>query len=392
MKLVLVGGGHAHALAARQLATGKFSQITLVSAPRSTPYSGMLPGLLAGHYQFAQAHIDLKKLADKYQFEFIEQRMSAIDCQNQQLTLDNGQQLDWDLLSLDTGSTPPLPKWFYQNESNNLVSIKPVEKFLECWQTFLEKLKQQPQWKAKIAVIGSGAGGIETLLALQYELSQRWPGREFEYCLIYRSSNVLAGHCSAVQSRMAKLLRQRHIHQVSGFALKQAEPDKLIAEDGRSELVDFSVVCTGAKAPSWATDSELDTCERGFVQVNQHLQSTSHPKVFAAGDIASIYPISPPKAGVYAVRQAPILTENLKQMAVAGSDVSLNNSESELAVELSVKLESYQAQQHFLSLLSCGDRYAIASWRNLALQGRWVWYWKDYIDRKFMNQFPGTRL
>jgi NADH dehydrogenase FAD-containing subunit len=139
--------------------------------------------------------------------------------------------------------------------------------------------------------------------------------------------------------------------------------------DGSNASFDALIWATGAAPQPWVAASGLECAEDGFVRVNAHLQSTSHLHVFAAGDIATDPQRKRPKAGVFAVRQGPILAENLLRY-MSGGD-----------------LINYQPQRDYLSLLSTGDRHAVASWYGLAWQGNWLWRWKNRIDQRFMRRF-----
>jgi selenide, water dikinase len=92
--------------------------------------------------------------------------------------------------------------------------------------------------------------------------------------------------------------------------------------------------------------------------------------IFAAGDCATMTDDPRPRAGVFAVRQGPVLARNL------------------MAAALGKPLETYRPQGDFLTILRSGKGRAIAGrGRFLALEGRWVWRWKDRIDRNFMALF-----
>ena len=103
--------------------------------------------------------------------------------------------------------------------------------------------------------------------------------------------------------------------------------------------------------------------------MNPDLRSVSHPDVFAAGDNASLEGPALPKSGVYAVRQGAVLAENLK-LALTGKE-----------------LRRYVPQKESLSLISCGAKYAIASRGGWSAEGRWAWYWKDWLDRRWIARF-----
>ena len=140
-------------------------------------------------------------------------------------------------------------------------------------------------------------------------------------------------------------------------------------EGGASVDADAIFWVTGAAPAAWLRASGLQTDATGFVVVNSCLQSLSHPAVFAAGDCASVSGQPRPKSGVFAVRQGAPLGRNLRR-ALAGQ-----------------VLEPYTSTPHALALISAGGKYAIATRNAWALQGAWVWRWKDWIDRRFVQTY-----
>src|SRR6266700_2409628 len=216
----------------------------------------------------------------------------------------------------------------------------------------------------RIAVVGGGAGGVEVLLAMQHALA----GAAVEFAL-FDDTRILGGHNAGVRRRIGRILGER------GVAVRAGERVVAVREGGleleRSEGFDAqaTVWATGAGAPSWIAQSGLATDPRGFVAVSITLRSPSHPEVFAAGDCATIIGDSRPKSGVIAVRQGPILAGNLR-LALAGAPP-----------------EPFRAPARALALISCGDRYAVASWASFALEGSWVWRCKDRIDRRFVQRY-----
>ena len=154
-------------------------------------------------------------------------------------------------------------------------------------------------------------------------------------------------------------------------AVERVSPGILFLRGGDRLAFDEVVWVTGAAAPAWPRASGLQTDAAGFIAIDKHLQSLSHPGVFAAGDIASMMDAPRPKSGVYAVRQGPPLAENLRR-ALRGET-----------------LLDYHPQPRALALISAGDRYAVASYGPFALSGAWVWRWKNRIDTAFMQRYRG---
>ena len=368
--LVLVGGGHAHALALRMLAMRPVAglQITLVSPTSHTPYSGMLPGLIAGHYRFEETHIDLSRLCQWAGVRFVAAEVSGLDPRARALTLPGRPPLAYDVLSLDIGSQPELDS--VPGAREHAIPVKPVAGLWQRWQA-LEASLPERAGPLRLALVGGGAGSVELALAM----ARRLRGKALQLTLFCGAADILQGYNGLARAAVRRALADAGVALLCGNRVARVSADQLELDDGRTAPFDSLFWCTGAAAAPWLAASGLETVEGGFLAVRDTLQSVTDDTIFAAGDIATQLAHPRHKAGVYAVRQAPVLAANLRNYLLGRS------------------LRQHRPQRRFLSLLSLGERRATADRGPFIATGAWVWRWKDRIDRGFMARFeklPGT--
>lgn len=360
--LLLVGGGHSHALIVRRLAMKPIPQtrITLISEKALTPYSGMLPGWVAGHYSHEQTHIDLNQLCRWAGVRWIEDKVIGLDLEEQQVLFSQRPPISFDTVSLDIGSSSKLPGG---EAPDHVIGVKPVSGFSGQWQQLLARPGGSPpvHW----AVIGAGAAGVELVLAMAHRLQ----GRD-DVCLhlAFRGERILSHYPARAVIAAEAALKNYGVQCHAEFDVGTVDNAGIQAVSGQRLDLDQSVWCAGAVAPAWPGESGLLTDSDGFVSVDAQLQSLSHPRVFASGDIAHLRDDPRPKAGVYAVRQAPQLEDNLRRLS------------------LRQPLKAVKLQSQYLSLLSLGGKQASGCRNGLSVSGPAVWRLKDYIDRSFMRK------
>jgi pyridine nucleotide-disulfide oxidoreductase family protein len=387
--LVLIGGGHSHAIALRLFALNPIPgvRLTLITDVAKTPYSGMLPGHVAGFYTYEETHIDLLKLANFASAELILAKAIGLDLENnlvicsEQSSCDrNKLRVEFDYLSIDIGSTPATNSII--GDSKYVIPAKPVAQFLEAWEQTIDLVgarqclapTQQPEIPISIAIVGGGVGGVELALNMHSRLNReqgigdRGQGN-LSIHLFHRSDRLSPNYSDRVSEQLERILKQRGIKIHLQEIVSEVSADRIICESGLEVKVDRIFWVTQASAPNWIKESGLTTDEKGFILVNNYLQSVSHPHIFATGDIATMKNYSRPKAGVFAVRQGKPLFINWQRI--------ITNQ----------PLQAYIPQKRYLSLIGTGDRSAIATWGNLRGRSRLFWYWKDYIDRQFINLF-----
>ncbi len=364
--IVLIGGGHSHALLLRMWAMQPMPgvRLTLISDTPMAAYSGMLPGVIAGHYGEDELLLDLVKLCRFAGARFIHATVTGIDHQAQSVQLQGRPAIGFDYASINIGAIPDCP---ISGAAEHATPIKPIAPFLSRWAQLLDELAER-QAPAQLAVIGGGAGGVEVLLALEYAISQR-QDIEAQFHLLNRGEDILPGYSHRVRRIVRQHLAARGIQLHKHFDVERIEAKQLTARSGETLYADSLFCCTSARAADWPRASGLSTDERGFITVNRYLQSIDNPRIFAVGDIAHMPHAPRPKAGVYAVRQAPVLLHNLRR--------SLQGK----------PLKAYQPQDNFLSLLALGGKTAVGWRQPLSFYGAWVWRWKDRIDRRFIAQF-----
>ena len=474
--LVLVGGGHSHVIVLKRFGMKPMPgvRVTLICRDVETPYSGMLPGHIAGHYTHDDIHIDLGPLTRFANARFYHDEVIGLDPVERRVICRNRPPVRYDVLSVDIGSAPRTHD--VPGAENTGVPVKPIGNLVAQWSELVERVLGTDA-PLRIGVVGAGVGGVEMVLAMQHGFRTRLrkagddPDR-VSFDLFTSGAEVLPRNPPRVGAAFARVLAERGVrvhlnsrieraspgaatatdvvrgaqcaawsgaarpfdHQGTsrttaiagqaqdpgngpacgvegtaafevpdvaaasardaadilatagrqsslkrsgtaqgtreGAACEAGLPAVLHAADGAVYELDEVLWVTQAGAQPWLTDSGLSTDEDGFVAVRPTLESISHPGIFAAGDCATVLEHPREKAGVFAVRQGPPLAENLRR-ALRG-----------------IALKPFAPQRRYLSLISTGDRRAVATRGGpIVLDGEWVWRWKDWIDRRFMRKF-----
>ena len=371
--IVLVGGGHTHVGVLRNFAMKKMTgvRLTLICRDTHTPYSGMLPGYVAGHYTYDDVHIDLRRLAEFAGARFFRSEVVGLDRLTRQVLCRDRPAVCYDRLSINIGSTPKYTD--LSSENTRTVAVKPIYQFNVRWLALLSRVQTQPG-PMHIAVVGGGAGGVELILAMQHRLRHELnlfdkDPNALKFSLFTRGATILPTHNHSVQRRFTRTLKNRGITLHVNAAVVAVDERGLTTVNGEHHLADEVIWVTRARGASWLTETGLSLDVDGFIEVTDTLQTVTDPNIFAAGDVATMINHPREKAGVFAVRQGPPLARNLR--------LSLEDK----------PLRPYHPQRHWLALISTGDQYAVASRSKFSAAGAWLWRWKDHIDRRFMAKF-----
>jgi pyridine nucleotide-disulfide oxidoreductase family protein len=365
-RLVLAGAGHAHALVLRELVRHPMPgvEIVVISPEPLAPYSGMVPGWLAGHYRFDEIAIDFAPLAAAAGARWCQGEIHALDPARRQLRLADGGTLDYEVLSLNVGSTLHAPP----AEHAQMLPLRPLAMLRRRYEPLLERwANERSERPFVVTAVGGGAAGFEALLAVLSRLRALRPERAVQGSLLTRGTSLLAGLAPAARRAAFRALDRAGVTVQLGGSWCEAV-------DRSSDVVLWA---TGAQAHEWQRDparrGALAVDDQGFVRIDEQLRSVSHPQVYATGDCASWPGEGLPKAGVHAVRMGPVLAGNLRA-ALRGPAGAAD-------------LRPHRPQRHFLALLATGDGRAIASRGPFGAEGAWAWRWKDRIDRAFIGRF-----
>ena len=370
--VVLVGAGHAHVQVLRRFGMKPLPGVrfTLITREVHTPYSGMLPGLVAGHYGFDDVHIDTGPLARFAGARLYQSAAIGIDAAGKRVICDKRPPVPYDILSINTGSTPNTAQ--VPGAAEHAIPVKPIDRFLHHFEALRGRVAAGG--KHRIALVGAGAGGVELLLSLERRLRHEAEaaGRnphDLSFVLISGMSTILPGFPAAFRRRFEAICAERGIEIVTGRLVERVEPGELHFS-GRAPIpADEVLWTTAARPPEWLKSSGLPVDDAGFLKVDENLRVEGHDDIFAAGDIVAFGPRPLPKSGVYAVRAGPVLAENIRR-ALTGR-----------------RLAPYRPQRDAMYLVSTGEPHAVGTCNGLTFSGKWVWRWKDWIDRRFMQRF-----
>jgi selenide, water dikinase len=343
-RVLLVGAGHAHArvLAALALKPLYGARMALVSPEPRQIYSAMLPGVIAGHYRREEAEFDVAELAARASVDYVPARIVSLDAANKTATLDDGQEVYYDFASLNAGSTIAQAA---PGAADHTLAVKPFERLVD-------RLRRV----SHVAIAGGGAAGIELAMALRHR------GGEVT---VYAERS---GFAPPLARRIQRAVRRQGVDLRPGMRVDAVEPGPVVVSGSSRQQFDMVLWASGPAPQPWLAMSGLALDDRGFVRVNETLRSVSHPHIFAVGDCAGL---GEAKSGVNAVRHGAVLEQNFRNLVA------------------NAPLASYQPDPNALLILTCGARYAIAARGSWSAEGRWAWWWKNWIDRRWLKRLRG---
>ncbi|QUJ78191.1 selenide, water dikinase SelD [Sulfitobacter albidus] len=360
--LVLIGGGHAHALVLRAWGMKPLpgARLTVINPGPTAPYTGMLPGHVAGHYGRDDLEIDLVRLCRFSGARLILSHASGIDRSAREIFVEGQEPVAYDVASIDIGITAQMS---LPGFAEHAVGAKPLDRYARVWRQFRADVAAGAR-PARVAVIGGGVAGCELAMAMAHAL--REDGQAPQVSVIEAGSQI-SGVGAAARRRLGAAMDGLGVRFIGEARIARIAAQAVVLEDGTEIAAAFCVGAAGATPHGWLAQTDLPLHE-GFVTVDPYLRVTGDPHLFAVGDCAHLSFAPRPKAGVFAVRAAPVLRHNLVAALAGGA------------------LRRFHPQRSYLKLISLGEKSALAEKFGVAVAAPTLWRWKDRIDRAFMDR------
>lgn len=363
-RLLLVGGGHAHVYLLSKFYSEKIpdTHIMLVSASKYQYYSGMAAGYVEGIYREDEICFDLEKLCQRSGIDFIESRVLGLNPENRFVELHNHEKVYFDILSLDTGSE--MAGKSIEGVSEYAYSVKPLDNLLNLRHNFLE----QHFNGAHTLIAGAGAAGIEMSLSLK-SLSKKMK-KDARITLLDGGDSILKGYSEGVKKKLQKKLEEEGIEVLTKHRIAKIKAGLVELDSGSTISYDFLVWAVGPASNPMYKASGLTVDQAGYMIVNRCLQSVDYPYIFGAGDCIAFSEFGyVKKVGVYAIREAPYLYNNI------------------LGFLKKTRLHEYIPQKDYLAIIATGSRTGVMQYKGISMRGHISWVIKNFIDNRFMKRF-----
>jgi len=364
VRLLLVGAGHAHLEILRRLALEPLGvTLTVLSPAPRHHYSGMVPGYLQGTYTEEEISVDLPRLTERAGGHFQAGLAVGVDPDRQRVHLWNGEELAYDLVSFAVGSNTAGVE--APEVADHVQRIKPLARVAALRERLLALAREEGE--RRVVVVGGGAAGVEVALACARVLGTAGGCR---LTIVEGGPEILSGYTDRCRALARRILAERGIEVRTGRRVVAVHPRSAALDDGDEIPSDLTIWLTGAVAFPIFQSSGLPLDDRGFLLLDDSLRSLDDHRIFAVGDCGTLasHPETP-KAGVYAVREAPILWRGLR--------ATLEERQP----------PTYQPQAGFLSLLNTADGRALLEYKGRVSHSRWAFRLKDWIDRRFLARY-----
>jgi NADH dehydrogenase FAD-containing subunit len=351
--LVMIGAGNVHMQVLKSLAALPLPgvEVTLVASYPRYICPSLLLGFVAGHWPLAECAVALAPLLDASGVQWLSRSVVELDPKARRLVFDDGSSLQYDVLSVDSGpiqDRQTIEHWM-PGAREHALFVRPEEVFCSLWPQVVTLAQSRA---LRVTIIGQGIGDADLALAVAHRLPRS------SVTLLTGTSQLGAKYPPKFQKRVLHALKQRQITVISERCIGVAEGE-ITLSNGARLACDVPIVAIGTSAPAWLLTSGISIDEQGSVLVDAYLRSTTHSDVFVAG-----------KDGCEA------------NTSSAGSSLAINLR----AILAGIQPKPWVQKSNLLTVLSCGDRSAIAVWGNTCVQGRCLGWLKDWLEQRSIKQ------
>lgn len=332
----------------------------LISDTYDAVYSGLTPTYIQGQINKDEILIDLQRLCFNAGAIFIKDKIKSLDVENNVIFLENSPKINFDILSINTGSISKKSK-IKIHDYANFINVKPISLFVDRIKKLDEELIENR--KKKITVIGRGISGYEICFCLK----QRYQNK-IDITLI-GTKELDEKNINLISKRKIKKISQDYQIKELTERVLEIHPKRILLSNGEYLDSEINILSTGASSPNWFKASFLEKDDEGFGIVNQNLLSVSCNNIFVTGDLSTINKFPRAKSGVIAVRQGEILKENIFL---------------KLKGEALIK---YIPQKNWLYIINTSDEKALVNYYFFSFHSKWGKNLKMWIDINFMKKF-----
>lgn len=366
-RVVLVGAGHAHLHTIKR--AGAFvergHEFVLV-APDDFWYSGLATGMLGGWYPPDLDRIDVGALVTRAGGRFIRDLVVGLDHGRRSVRFAGGDEIAYDAVSLNLGSGTPS----IEGEDlypDRCFAAKPIRRLCELRQAVEQRLARGGGQPVRIVVAGGGATAFE-LAGNLLRLGERASSR-LALTILSGGQRTLAQLPAGAAGAAVAALERRGATVVEGSRATRVDPEAVVTDDGGSCRYDLFVNAAGLVPHPLAREAGLPAAADGAMIVDRYLRSPADPRIHGGGDAVAFEGRRLPQAGVFAIRQAPILCANLL--------ASLDGRAPRV----------FAPQRRHLWIMNLGDGGGLAARGGLWWRGRSAFWLKDWIDRRFLRTY-----
>ncbi len=361
--LVLIGGGNAHlaAISRAKEFVKKGIKVTVISPDDYHYNSAMGPGLISGTCRPQDARFNIKKLAESQGVNFIRNRALMVLPDKREIILSDNKKIYYDVASFNTGSE--VSSGLFPEGADNIHQVKPVENNIRAREQIIDILKKRD---ASVAVIGGGPAGVEIAGSL-WRLGEE-AGRKLSITVVSGTRRLhrfpeKAGKIAAAS------LEQRGIKVIEGITVKAADQEKAVFINGDPVHFDVAFIAAGIRPSQVLKNSNVPTGKDGALLVNGFLQSVAFKEIFGCGDLVEFGPRLLDRAMAFAVRENPVILNNLKAAFGKG------------------EMMKFRPRKNFITILDMGDDTGILIRGALVRHGKYALRLKNHIDNSFMKKY-----